>query len=259
MTAAAFAFTCADVIPGRGLTVFALASPRGRWRSGPGTRVERAPCATRLPTADIPASLCYSLSMTGFAEDPQAPYGQPRDKRSFLHWVQKQECGRYEFKDGRIVMHPGSTLRHGRIIGNFVLALGTRLDPAIWSVVPTEVAVEIGEDIRYPDVLVVRNSKGDDNDVATTTPVVLVEVLSPSSVSRDLNLKLAEYTSLASLEAYIVASQDEPIVWVWQRNLESRAFSPQPLEVSGKEGVVDLEALSISLPLADVFRAIFSR
>ena len=46
--------------------------------------------------------------MTGFAEDPQAPYGQPREKLAFLQWVQKQEGGRYEFKDGR--QHASQTL-----------------------------------------------------------------------------------------------------------------------------------------------------
>lgn len=194
--------------------------------------------------------------MAGFSEDPQAPYGAPRDKLSFLHWVQKQEGARYEFKDGRVIMHPGSTLRHGRIIGAFVTALSNRLDPSAWTVVPTEVAVEIGEDIRYPDVLVVGTAEGDDEDVSTSAPIVLVEVLSPSSVSRDLNLKLAEYISLASLEAYIVASQDEPVVWVWQRDAESRAFPKTPAEISGKDQAIALKALGISLPLAEVLRAI---
>ncbi len=196
--------------------------------------------------------------MTGFSEDPQAPYGgdAPRDKKSFLHWVQRQEGGRYEFKDGRVIMHPGSTLSHGRIIASFVRALGNRLDEAVWSVVPTEVAVEIGDDIRYPDVLVVRTTKGDDHDVSTSAPVVLVEVLSPSSVGRDLNVKLAEYTSLASLEAYIVASQDEPIVWVWQRDAGTREFPKIPAEISSRDGTIEISVLGLSLPLAELFRAI---
>ena len=194
--------------------------------------------------------------MTGFSEDPQAPYGQPRDKRSFLHWVQRQEGGRYEFKDGRVVMHPGSTLRHGRIITGFVTAFSSRLDPTVCTVVPTDVAVEIGEDIRYPDVLVMKNVKGDDLDVSTSAPVILVEVLSPSSMGRDLNVKLAEYTSLASLEVYIVASQDEPIVWVWQRDGETRAFAKLPVEIASRDNAIDIPALALSLPLGELFRAI---
>ena len=193
--------------------------------------------------------------MTGFAEDPQAPYGQPRDKRSFLHWVQKQEGGRYEFKDGRVLRHAQSTRRHAYILTDFLLAFSSCLDRSSWDIVVAQFAVEIGEDVRFPDVLVER-SGGDGYAISTTTPVVLVEVLSPSSVSRDLNLKLAEYTRLASLEAYIVASQDEPIVWVWQRDRESRIFPAKPLEIKGKEHAINLVALAITLPLTDLYRAI---
>ncbi len=86
--------------------------------------------------------------MTGFSEDPQAPYGgAPRDKRSFLHWVQRQE-GRFEFKDGRVEMHAGSTRRHAWISVGFAAALSQRLDPAIWTIGSADIAVEIGEDIR---------------------------------------------------------------------------------------------------------------
>ncbi len=208
-----------------------------------------------IPADTAPAPR-YASPMTGFSEDPQAPYGgAPRDKKSFLHWVQRQEGGRYEFKDGRVVMHPGSSKRHGQIIGDFVRSFGNRLGPPNWRVIPTEVAVEIGDDIRYPDVLVER-MVDDGHQVSTASPVVLVEVLSPSSLGRDLNVKLAEYTSLASLEAYIVASQDEPIVWGWQRDAQSRAFPAKPTEISSRDGTIEISALELSLPLAELFRAI---
>ncbi len=192
--------------------------------------------------------------MTGFSEDPQAPYGAPRDKRSFLHWVQRQE-GRFEFKDGRVVMHAGSARRHAWVTLGFASAFLQRLDPGDWAVGSPDVAVEIGEDIRYPDVVVER--KVDDGaTLSTSTPIILVEVLSPSSVGRDLNVKLAEYTSLASLEAYFVASQDEPIMWVWQRDADTRVFPSKPLEIGGRDGIIEISTLKLSLPLAELFRAI---
>ena len=192
--------------------------------------------------------------MTGFAEDPLAPYGQPRDKRAFLHWVQRQE-GRFEFKSGQVVMHAGSTKRHSWIMIDFAAALANRLDRSKWAVGGTDIAVEIGDDIRYPDVIVERRS-GDGREVSTETPVLLVEVLAPSSVARDMNLKPGEYTSLASLEVYIVASQDEPLLWVRQRDAGTREFSSRPVEVSGRDQAIELPALGVSLPLAELFRSI---
>ena len=83
-----------------------------------------------------------------------------------------------------------------------------------------------------------------------------MEVLSPSSVGTDMVEKLAEYTSLASLEAYIVASQDEPICWVWQRSGEDRSFPKTPEEIAGRDKAIMIAALGISLPLSEIYRGI---
>src|SRR6478672_7404835 len=109
------------------------------------------------------------------------------DKQSFFAWVQDRQ-GRYELRNGRIVMHPGVSRDHWRIVTGFVIALNKLLPPDTWTVGPADFAVEVGDN---------------------------VEVLSPSSAGMDFTEKVAEYTSLSSLEAYIVASQDEAICWVW--------------------------------------------
>jgi Uma2 family endonuclease len=180
--------------------------------------------------------------------------GLKLDKRAFLQWVQKQER-RYELKDGEVVMHPGVSRDHTALVTRFVLALGNRLDPDTWAVGATDFAVEIGPDIRYPDVLVERIHT-DRKALSTQDPVVLIEVLSPSSVGTDMALKLAEYTSLPSLETYIVASQDEPICWVWQRGGEDRDFPKSPEEISGRDKEIVIAALGITLPMSEIFRGI---
>lgn len=83
-----------------------------------------------------------------------------------------------------------------------------------------------------------------------------MEVLSPSSAGRDLAIKATEYTSLPSLEAYVVASQDKAIVWVWQRDPDTRAFPAQPVEIEGLDGIISVPALGVTLPLAEIYRGI---
>lgn len=94
-------------------------------------------------------------------------------------------------------------------------------------------------------------------------PVLLIEVLSPTVTGIDLTEKPAEYTSFNSLEVYIVASQDEPICWVWQRSgskagdsAPPRAFPPRPAELAGRDQALEIPALGISLPLAEIYRRI---
>ncbi len=193
--------------------------------------------------------------MTGFSEEPRASYSARMDKAAFFAWLKTREGGRYELKDGEIIVHAGSTIRHARLSAKFVIALATRLDIDTWAVAASDAAIEIGDDIRYPDVVVER-LLDDGSSPSTSRPTLLVEVLSPSSVGRDMRDKHGEYLGLPSLEAYIVASQDEPIVWIWQRDKVSREFPAEPTEIAGREREITLDALAISLPLAEIYRGI---
>jgi Uma2 family endonuclease len=193
--------------------------------------------------------------MTGFSEEPRAAYSAHMDKAAFFAWLRTREGGRCELKNGEIIVHPGVSRNHYAVASEFAFALRTRLPAEDWGIAIGEFAVEIGGDIRYPDVLVEQRS-GDGGAYSTSEPVLLVEVVSPSSAGRDLTVKAKEYLGLPSLEAYIVASQDEPIVWIWQRDVASREFPVEPSEIAGRERAITLDALAITLPLAELYRGI---
>lgn len=175
------------------------------------------------------------------------------DKCDFLHWAEGRE-GRFELKDRRVEMMVGGSRNHARIIVNIAVLLRNRLDPRSWDVATGELAVEIGEDIRYPDVLV-EKAGGDGAALSTTAPVFMAEVLSPSSLALDLNIKAQEYMSLSSLEAYIVAAQDEPRLWLWQRPAGSgpRPFPSAPEELAGRDAILRLTALGIEAGLDEIY------
>jgi Uma2 family endonuclease len=179
------------------------------------------------------------------------------DKRAFLHWAEGRE-GHFELKGNRVVMMAGGTKGHARIVHRLSVALAARLDPALWSVTTADLAVEIGEDVRYPDVLV--EPLDDANkDLSTTSPVFLAEVLSPSSLALDLREKASEYMSLPSLEAYLVAAQDEARMWLWQRpaaGAGGRAFPAKPQEVEGLDATISITALGVEAPLAEIYAGI---
>ena len=177
------------------------------------------------------------------------------DKHAFLRWAESRE-GRFELKGNRVVMMAGGTRNHARIFSRVSSLLTQKLDPAKWSVTNADLAVEIGEDIRYPDVLVERLPM-DGKALSTSAPVFIAEVLSPSSLALDLHEKAAEYMSLTSLEAYLVAAQDEPRAWLWQRSIEgARAFPPRPQEFFGPQATIALTALGVEFGLAEVYAGI---
>jgi Uma2 family endonuclease len=177
------------------------------------------------------------------------------DKAAFFEFVERQAEGRFEYEEGRIVQQmTGGTLAHMRIVQRFASAFERGLDAEAWVVTSQGRGVETAKTVRYPDV-VVEAIGADAKDLSTDKPVVIVEVLSPTTQVLDLNTKPAEYMSLASLETYIVASQDVAQCWVWVRDAD-RGFPELPTDVQGVGQVIDVAALGLSLPIADIYRGI---
>jgi len=172
------------------------------------------------------------------------------DSMAFLAWAEGRE-GRYELVDGRVAMMTGGSVGHALVVRGLSNALDRRLAGTRWITLTSDLAVKIGaRTIRYPDV-VVDTTGGNLRDLTASTPVLIAEVLSPSSVTVDLGDKAAEYLRLDSILAYLVLSQDEPKGWVWVKN------GPEfigPKVVAGDEAVIQIAPLSIELPLAEIYR-----
>jgi Uma2 family endonuclease len=178
----------------------------------------------------------------------QAP--RPMDSAAFLAWAEGRE-GHYELAKGRVVMMTGGSVGHALVVRGLSNALDTRLAGTQWISLTSNLGVKIDPDtVRYPDVVVhARGLKR--RALAATTPILISEVLSPSSVTNDLGDKATEYLGLASVSVYLVFSQDEPKAWVWAR--EGGTFPPGPAVVEGVDGIVRVNALSIELPLAEIY------
>jgi Uma2 family endonuclease len=171
------------------------------------------------------------------------------DKAAFLDWVQGRE-ERYELDRGRVIMMTGGSRAHGQITANLLKALGSRVDPEKWAVLPEfGIDLESGS-IRYPDIIV--DAAGEaPKDLTATAPALIAEVLSPSSERIDLGDKSSEYLRLPSLAAYCVFAQDAIKAWAWIRG--PGGFPPGPELFEGEGAVIRIEALALDLPLKDIY------
>ncbi len=177
------------------------------------------------------------------------------DKPSFFRWVVDQE-GRFELENGRVVDVTAATKQHNRIASNVQGEIRLQLDLDVWSVLSADMAVEIGPNIRFPDVVVERLDAPGGALVAEHA-VILVEVLAPSSVGRDMRIRHAEYTQLSALHADIVASHDDARLWVWQRaDGATGAFPAEPVEITGLDATLALAGHGLTLPLAALYRGV---
>jgi len=170
------------------------------------------------------------------------------DKATFLAWLQERE-ERYELADGHVMMMTGGSRGHGIITRRLAAALEKRLHAGRWTVLTSDFGVDLGPStVRYPDV-VVDVASGLLKDLTATAPVLVAEVLSPSSASYDLGDKAAEYLQLPNLCAYLVLSQDEPKAWV----RGASGFSPGPDVIKGHDGIIRIAALAIEVALSEIY------
>ena len=176
-------------------------------------------------------------------------------KAAFIEWGATEE-ERYELVGGRVVMMSRPSRAHGLIVMNLAFLLRTRLDPKQWVVI-AEFGLDAGpETLRYPDIVVDRTGGGE-KDYTATAPVLLAEVLSPSSVEIDLGDKAAEYLQIPSVLAYLVLPQDEPKAWIWISTAQTKAgpggFAAEPDIVSKPDASIRIDALRLEFPLSAAY------
>jgi len=174
------------------------------------------------------------------------------NKPFFVTWVEAKQDS-YELAKGVAMMMPRPSWAHGLIVSNVMYALRRRLDPKQWAVV-AEFGLDTGPDtLRYPDI-VVDCAGGSAKSYTARAPVLLAEVLSPSSAETDLGDKPSEYLQLPSLLAYIVLSQAEPKAYVYAR--QAAGFDSCPAVETGVAAIIAVPALGLELPLADIYEGV---
>jgi len=131
----------------------------------------------------------------------------------FLAWEARQEA-KYEFADGEVVAMSGGTGDHTRIADNFRVRLNARFgagNPCYTYGSDRKVKIRkpTGDAARYPDGTVTCADTDHGKALLIASPVVILEVISDSSVSTDTVKKPREYTSLPTLQQYVLIDSRE--------------------------------------------------
>ena len=172
----------------------------------------------------------------------------------FLAWSVRQEKGRYELQDGRVIMQQSQNFGHLRFKGRIFNLLQEAVARAgvPFYVMPDGATVRIGPRTAYePDALVAPLPAPEDSSLEIPNPVIVVEVLSPSSIKRDLTDKLAGYFQVACIMHYLVLDpEDKAIIW-HRRGAGTGIEPPQVLQA----GVLHLDPPGLQLDVTALFQA----
>ncbi len=176
----------------------------------------------------------------------------PRTVAEFEAWHARQP-ERWEFVDGvPRMMAPGS-MNHSIIKRNVTVALHAALAPRGCEVLVDGPQILTDEISAIPDVVVTCAPIVHSTPVIAL-PVIIVEVMSPSSKGDDSGLKWLAYRKIASLQHYLVLAQDQRLVHVhsraggiWRERFVSEGSvelddPPVRLEITALYGATDLAA-----------------
>jgi len=139
----------------------------------------------------------------------------------FLAWAEAQPKGRFELVDGEVVAMSPERLRHNLVKLEVALALREAVRAAnLPCVVFTDgVAVVINDHMtREPDASVQCGVGIDLDSMRLEAPLIVVEIVSPSSERDDSGVKLVEYLSVPSIQHYLITYPEKRIVVHHQRN-----------------------------------------
>jgi Uma2 family endonuclease len=172
----------------------------------------------------------------------------------FLAWSVRQETGRFELQDGRVIVQQSQNVGHLRVKGRIFTVLLAAIERAglPFYVMPDGATVRIDERTAYePDALVAPLPEPGDASLEIPNPVIVVEVLSPSSVTRDLADKVVGYAKVASIRHYLVLDPEAKAI-IWHSRDGTGAFGA-PIAV--REYGLRLDPLGIEVKIEDVFGA----
>ncbi len=169
----------------------------------------------------------------------------------FLDFAERSEY-RYEYIDGEPIKMTGGKLNHFDIISNILFELRLLLAETDCRTLPNGMLVRVGDaSLVSPDVIVACGEPETEADTRILlNPILVAEVISPSSVDHDRIVKREFYYAVDSIQAYVIVEQDRPLVELYTRSETGwrlQAFSKLDDEAP-------LDALGCSLPLRDIYR-----
>jgi Uma2 family endonuclease len=157
-----------------------------------------------------------------------------------------------EYDDGVVMAMSGASWRHNLIVTALVMGLGSRVGDG-WFVLSNDMKVRVLNPTRffYPDVAVVcdRPQFADDERDVLLNPLIVIEVLSETSELYDRSRKFLSYQEIASLQEYVLVSQESALVEHFRREADHWVYTKS----DSLEAAVALPAVGCELPLREIY------
>ena len=168
--------------------------------------------------------------------------------------LEKRSDVRHEYYYGKLIPMPGEAKRANIIAGNIRLAIDEPLYKKGVQIYDHDVKAEVVPNgiYRYPD-LVAAPVADDEDEFIIKQPVLMVEVASEGSRSRDQVKKRIEYLEIPTLIYYLIVSQNEMWAELHLKHDDGR-WETQYFTESSE--LIELKRFDLKILMSDIYKRI---
>jgi Uma2 family endonuclease len=167
---------------------------------------------------------------------------------------------KHEYIDGYVRAMSGASVAHNIIVSNTLARLHNHVLERDCTVFPSDMRLGLVEQKSYvyPDIMVVCGELqfADAEQDTLVNPIIIIEVLSPSTEQYDRGKKSQYYRTIPSLQEYLLIAQDEPYVEHFVRYAEHQWLLT---EITAGQGSVHLVTINYTLQLEDIYKRVVRR
>ena len=147
----------------------------------------------------------------------------------------------------------GASDEHVKVAGNCHYALKTHLRGSRCSLYMSDMRVKIDSKDKawfYPDVMVTCDPEDRQRNTMKHSPILVIEVLSPSTQDYDRGGKFAIYRQLACLREYVLIDPTQYLIEVFRLNEHTRW---ELFSFEGADRIVELTSIGFHCALTDFY------
>lgn len=175
----------------------------------------------------------------------------PQDYLAF----ERDSKEKHEYFQGKVIALAGASLGHNRLVANILREAGEALKSKSYEILPSDIRISIPshESYMYPDAVIIcgQPEMEDDRFDTLKNPVVIFEILSPSTEDHDRGKKFFFYRQIPSFKEYILVDSTRAFVEVSRRG-EDGAWKFETVEDLSSQ--LFIASVGISIPLAEIYR-----
>lgn len=162
---------------------------------------------------------------------------------------------KHDFVGGEMIEVAGASTEHNTICGNVIGTLLLAAASVGCRVLTSDQKVYISNRIiYYPDVTIACGELLVAPGEALQNPVLICEVLSPSTAAKDRGSKFAHCRTINTLQHYVLIEQDEPSIEHWMRQSDGKWQLESEHKEIADTWLLRLNGVEIPVALADVYR-----